>query len=137
MKKLSLLLFTISLTLWAADFWQTKSFTDWDEKEVHKILTDSPWAKKLLVSLPMGGRGGGGVAGGGGNAGAGGRGGRGGPAGGNYDPGVAGGGAPGIAETAGGGGRGGGCSGRGRYSRPAAANHLPLRPAYPPSPSQS
>ena len=122
MKKLSVLLLSVSLTLWAADFWQAKSFTDWDQKEVQKILTDSPWAKKLSVAMPSGG--GGGNAGGGG----GGRSGRGGPAGGNYDPGINGGGAPGIAETAGAGGRGGGFGGGGGADSSAAvaAPALPL-----------
>jgi hypothetical protein len=111
MKKLTVLMFAsllISLfggavALWAADFWQTKPFTDWDQKEAQKVLTDSPWAKKLSISLPGNpqstGKGGGGRGGRGG----------GGPAGESADPGISGGGAPGIAETAGGGGgRGGG-----------------------------
>jgi hypothetical protein len=115
MKKLSLLLLSASLSVWAADFWQTKSFTAWDQKEVQKILTDSPWAKKVSVDMPTGGGAGGNAGGGGGS-----RSGRGGgPAGGNSDPGIAGGGVPGIAETAGAGGRGG-FSGGGGGDAPAA-----------------
>ena len=111
MKKLTVLLF-VSLfmgvvALWAADFWQTKPFTDWDQKEAQKLLTDSPWAKRLSISLPGGGQQ---NAGGGKGGGRGGRGG-GGPAGESADPGISGGGAPGIAENAGLGGRGGGGGG--------------------------
>jgi hypothetical protein len=48
-------------TLLAADFWQTKKYTEWDEKEVQKVLTASPWAAKVSVARPpMGAPGGGG-----------------------------------------------------------------------------
>jgi hypothetical protein len=111
MKKLTVLLFGSlfigAVALWAADFWQTKPFTNWDQKEAQKLLTDSPWARRVSISLATnpqsGGKGGG-------------RGGRGGgPAGDNADPGITGGApgvTPGIAETAGG-GRGGGGFGAG------------------------
>jgi hypothetical protein len=91
-----------AVALWAADFWQTKPFTSWDQKEAQKLLTDSPWARRVSISLPGGPQNGGG--GGGGK-----RGGRGGgPAGESADPGITGGAPAGIAETGGGGGRGGG-----------------------------
>jgi hypothetical protein len=35
----------------AADFWETKKYTDWTDKEVEKILKNSPWAQR--VDLPM------------------------------------------------------------------------------------
>ncbi|MGQ9634748.1 MAG: hypothetical protein ACUVXB_10955 [Bryobacteraceae bacterium] len=64
--------FAISLTaifaasvLVAAEFWQTKKFTEWTEKEVKKMLESSPWAAKISVPIPMGGRGGRGGMGGG------------------------------------------------------------------------
>lgn len=66
------LFFLLILTLWAADFWQTKPYTEWNDKETQKLLNSSPWARD--VELPMGG------AGPGAGAPAGGRG-RGGPAG--------------------------------------------------------
>ena len=47
LKKLSVLLFLFALCMWAADFWATKPFTDWSEKEVQKVLTDSPWVGKV------------------------------------------------------------------------------------------
>jgi hypothetical protein len=57
--------------LLAADFWKTKKFTEWNDKEVQKMLNDSPWAHK--DALPM--EGGGGMPGGGGGRRGGGRGG--------------------------------------------------------------
>jgi hypothetical protein len=59
--------------LCAADFWQTKKYSEWSGKEVNKILTDSPWAHPVEVVL--GGGGGGAPGGGGGGGGRGGRGG--------------------------------------------------------------
>jgi hypothetical protein len=101
-KKLSVLLFLCALCIWAADFWTTKPFTDWNEKEVAKILSDSPWTAKITISggpgaPPSIGAGGGG----------GGRGGRGGGPQGDSttaDPGIDGGGGRGF-------GGGGGPSG--------------------------
>jgi hypothetical protein len=56
----SLLLAGGLCTLLAADFWQTKKFTEWSEKEVQKMLSDSPWAAKVSIPRPPGGCGGGG-----------------------------------------------------------------------------
>lgn len=62
--------------LLAADFWTKKpDFKTWNEKDVKKMLTNSPWAKAINVTLPGraggagmsgGSRGGGGMSGGGG-----------------------------------------------------------------------
>jgi len=51
MKRLTicvLLLLGFSVILWAGakDFWQSKPYTEWTEKEVEKMLTDSPWVQK-------------------------------------------------------------------------------------------
>ena len=51
MKRLTigvLLLFGFSVILGAGgkDFWKSKPYTEWTEKEVKKMLTDSPWVKK-------------------------------------------------------------------------------------------
>ena len=56
--------------LWAADFWESKSYTEWSKKEVGKLMTNSPWAQKVTVYM-SGGRGGGGFGGGGGRGGGG------------------------------------------------------------------
>jgi hypothetical protein len=98
LKKLSLLLFLGALCIWAADFWVTKPFTEWNEKEVAKILDSSPWTAKVSVIAGVGGPGiaesGGGGKGGGGRGG--GRGG--GPQGDSVsaDPGIDGGGGGGF-----------------------------------------
>jgi len=43
-KKLALLLLFVAVCLSAADFWQSKPFTAWSDKEVQKILQNSPWS---------------------------------------------------------------------------------------------
>jgi hypothetical protein len=58
LKKLPVLLFLCALCMWAADFWTTKPFTDWNEKEVQKILTASPWSETVTVVAGVGGSGG-------------------------------------------------------------------------------
>ena len=78
----------------AANFWETKDYTQWSAKEVKRILHNSPWAKKVALTFGgmsgaggqrppggfEGGAGGGGGGGGGGFGGAGGGGGGGGGA---------------------------------------------------------
>jgi hypothetical protein len=57
MKKIAPLLPGLAMCLWAADFWQTKPYTDWTDKEVEKIETNSPWSKQVPLSVGGGGRG--------------------------------------------------------------------------------
>ena len=56
----------------AANFWEEKEFTDWSDKDVERMMSNSPWAKRLTVAFPFtpratpdsgrgGGRGGGGT----------------------------------------------------------------------------
>jgi hypothetical protein len=69
MKKTAALLFLFAFCLMAADFWQ-KPYTDWADKDLQKMISDSPWAHNISVSMggPVmgieagggGGRGGGG-----------------------------------------------------------------------------
>ena len=40
--------------LCAADFWQTKKYSEWTEKEVNKILSDSPWSHPVEILLSQG-----------------------------------------------------------------------------------
>jgi hypothetical protein len=42
----------VSAGVAAADFWETKPFLDWSDKEAEKILNDSPWATVIAVPLP-------------------------------------------------------------------------------------
>ncbi len=56
----------------AEDPWNAKQPSEWTEKELSKILSDSPWARKVDVAVggpPMGGMGGGGRRGRGGGGG--------------------------------------------------------------------
>jgi hypothetical protein len=55
MKKITALLLGLAICIWAADFWQTKPYTDWTDKEAQKIETSSPWAKQVPVALGGGG----------------------------------------------------------------------------------
>ncbi len=52
MQKLIALLAVFSL--YAADAWQTKPFTEWTDKDVQKILTNSPWAHSVSISVGAG-----------------------------------------------------------------------------------
>jgi hypothetical protein len=42
--------FLLALGLWAADSWQNKPAADWSDKDVQKVLTNSPWAKSINVT---------------------------------------------------------------------------------------
>jgi hypothetical protein len=64
--------------LFAADFWETKDYSTWDEKETLKMLENSPWAKKTRLRENENARGFGGGFGGGRGGFGGGRGGSGG-----------------------------------------------------------
>jgi hypothetical protein len=73
MKRILPLLLILTIPLPAADFWQSKPYTEWTDKEVQKLLSNSPWSKEVVVSL--GGAGGGGTGKGGRSKGGGGGGG--------------------------------------------------------------
>lgn len=45
--------------LHAEDFWKAKPFSEWNEKEVRRMLTNSPWAKEVEVHGAAPGMGGG------------------------------------------------------------------------------
>ena len=52
---------TVAAVLWAlgaaglaaANFWDTKAYTEWSSKEVEELLTDSPWARRISVVIPV------------------------------------------------------------------------------------
>ena len=60
--RVSLLLMLTSMLAWAGDFWEDKQFIEWSEKDVEKMMTKSPWAKKVTLALSIG-RSGGGIGG--------------------------------------------------------------------------
>ncbi len=95
MKKTAGLLLLFGFGLVAGEFWQ-KPYTEWSDKDLAKMMTDSPWAKSASVSMSGPGGGPPAMPGGGGGFGGGG-GGRGGPQGGGgseFGPGAPGSGPP-------------------------------------------
>jgi hypothetical protein len=56
MKKLAGAMLVYAVLLHAADFW-TNIFTEWTDKDVHKMMESSPWAKKLDIATGEGGAG--------------------------------------------------------------------------------
>lgn len=61
MSKRSLTVFAAALLLafaaYATDVWKDKDFKQWDQKDVTKIMTDSPWVKKIESGSGGGGGG--------------------------------------------------------------------------------
>lgn len=51
MKNRAALVLLLAVSLWAADFWQSKPFTDWNDKDLQKMMTNSPWARQVSVVL--------------------------------------------------------------------------------------
>ena len=44
-------LFLFALTLCAVDIWVAKPYTAWSEKDIRKIMTDSPWSRSVSVTV--------------------------------------------------------------------------------------
>ena len=44
-----------SVLVWAADkdFWDTKPYSEWNDKEVEKLLKNSPWSRSVTLSMGM------------------------------------------------------------------------------------
>lgn len=53
MRKIAIFLAVFCVSLGAAEFWQAKKFTDWSDRDVKKMLADSPWAKPVNVAADM------------------------------------------------------------------------------------
>jgi hypothetical protein len=43
----------VPLTLLAGEFWETKPPSEWSERQVYALLTDSPWAHQAKVTLAL------------------------------------------------------------------------------------
>ena len=50
LKYIGVIFLAASAVLSSAAFWEEKPFTQWSEKDVEKILTDSPWAGKASLT---------------------------------------------------------------------------------------
>ncbi len=55
----------LAANLFAGDPWKDKSYKQWDEKDIRRVLMDSPWAKEVRMDAPWRGSGGRGMAPGG------------------------------------------------------------------------
>ncbi|MFB3828307.1 MAG: hypothetical protein ACE15B_16180 [Bryobacteraceae bacterium] len=67
MIRIAIALLAAVVPLAAADFWEEKKFHEWSDKQVKRMLEDSPWARPVAVRAEGGGgmrRGGGGRGGG-------------------------------------------------------------------------
>src|SRR5215469_6871787 len=49
----SVALFLSALTLCASDVWVAKPYTAWSDKDIRKIMTDSPWSRRVSVILDV------------------------------------------------------------------------------------
>jgi len=56
MKKTIGILLAFAFCMMAAEFWQ-KPFMQWSDKDLTKMITDSPWAKSTSISMSFGGGG--------------------------------------------------------------------------------
>jgi len=57
LSRLSMALCLTALVLIAEDFWAKKQYLEWSEKDATKLLTGSPWAKEVSISLGAPGEG--------------------------------------------------------------------------------
>ena len=53
MKQLFTALLVCAFCLWGADFWQTKPSAEWSDRDLQKMMNNSPWAHPF--SIPMSG----------------------------------------------------------------------------------
>jgi hypothetical protein len=42
----------LPLSVFAADFWESKPFPEWSDKELQRMMTNSPWAKQINAPMP-------------------------------------------------------------------------------------
>ncbi len=117
MREYVLLTVVAAAPLLAADFWEQKQPSDWNEKEVRKLLANSPWARSASVNFSGQSPG---LSGGGGRGGRRGMGGFDASSGGPRVPGGGGMGGGGMGSEAGGGGMGGSGGGPGAQGPPPA-----------------
>src|SRR6516164_9654881 len=40
----------ITMSLFGADFWVSKPFAEWNEKDAQKMLENSPWARPVSIA---------------------------------------------------------------------------------------
>jgi hypothetical protein len=45
----------LGVAVLASDVWKDKPYQSWDQKDVQKVMGDSPWAQKVEIGTPAGG----------------------------------------------------------------------------------
>lgn len=45
---------SVAVAAWGGDPWKQKAYKDWDDNDLKRILFDSPWAKKVSITLSSG-----------------------------------------------------------------------------------
>lgn len=55
MTRVAIAILTALVPLAAADFWEEKKFHEWSDKQVKRMLEDSPWARPVAVRADSGG----------------------------------------------------------------------------------
>lgn len=48
--KVSLAILLVAVAAWASDPWKGKSYQDWNQKDIHKVLNNSPWVDTESVT---------------------------------------------------------------------------------------
>ena len=48
--KVSVVILLAAVLAWASDPWKGKPYQQWDQKDVNKVLNDSPWVSKVQVT---------------------------------------------------------------------------------------
>ena len=46
-------LFVVAIAVWAGEPWQQKSYREWDEVDLKRILFDSPWSRQVNIHFDM------------------------------------------------------------------------------------
>src|SRR5712692_10260272 len=41
--------FLLAASVWAGDPWKDKAYKQWDEKDIRKVMTESPWVRAVRV----------------------------------------------------------------------------------------
>jgi hypothetical protein len=49
LQRLFAIVLLCAVSVWAANFWDTKPFTEWTDSEIQKIIQDSPWGDRMGV----------------------------------------------------------------------------------------
>src|SRR5258708_14529862 len=49
--KLAVIASFLPVALWAADVWESKPFQDWTDKDLQKVVNNSPWARRSIATL--------------------------------------------------------------------------------------